>query len=166
MLRGQYGHSLPSTCRLPATQAISFRHGRIVRELKSGMLMRSGSCGPWPRSPQANPAKPAPSLAIVSTWVAGTSLAFGAPVISTKEQKKYLIPLSFTSDFTSSIIFPAPPCSRRNCRRSFLAYQLAGAETGWRERLDQLRSLARGDQFGCAFGGNRGGFESVGAPPH
>src|SRR5438874_5240171 len=68
------------------------------------MLTTSGSCGPWLRSPAAKPAKAAPSCFISSAWVAGTTLAFGAPLNSTKEHKKNSIPFSSTCG-RSSICF-------------------------------------------------------------
>src|SRR5271156_7002317 len=104
-VRGQSGHGLPSTCKLPGTHAVLGRHGRIVSERKSGTLQISGSCGPWPTSPQANPAKPAPSRANSSMCETGTSLAFGAPVNSTNEQNTYSTPFSVRCDLRVSLIF-------------------------------------------------------------
>src|SRR5580693_8355915 len=104
MVRGQWLQDLPSTWRLPGTQATFFLQGRIASDSKSGMLTISGSCGPCPRSPAANPANPAPCDAISSKLVAGTSLALGAPLISTNEQKKYSICLSRTSFLTLSMV--------------------------------------------------------------
>src|SRR3954463_4265611 len=58
-------------------------HGSGGKERTSGIAARSGSLGPWPISPAANPANPAPSSISPSRCVAGTSLAFGLPCMST-----------------------------------------------------------------------------------
>ena len=61
-MRGQYGHGSPSTVTSQAKRATSGRQGRCVSERTSGIAAMSGSCGPWPMSPAAKPAKPAPSV--------------------------------------------------------------------------------------------------------
>ena len=74
--------------------------GITVSEAKSGRFIMSGSWGNWPMLPAAKPAKPAPSCAIASRCVAGTTLALGAPFISTNEQRKNSMPFSATNDLT------------------------------------------------------------------
>src|SRR2546430_15024385 len=69
------------------------------------MAARSGLCGPCPISPAANPANPAPSANASSRCVAGTSLAFGLPYISTNWQNRNSTPLSSTSLRTSLTVF-------------------------------------------------------------
>src|SRR6185312_1978718 len=62
-------------------------------------------------SPAAKPANPAPSTAMSSTWVEGTSLALGMPLISTKEQRKNSSPSSIlrrTSAGTGPGFVPPP----------------------------------------------------------
>src|SRR5262249_18822963 len=103
-VRGQYGHGAPFTYILLATQAMFLRQGRIVVVLKSGIAIMSGLWGPWPISPVAKPAKPALPLAMSSRWVAGTSLALGAPLISTHEHRNNSTPLSWMSRFVSASV--------------------------------------------------------------
>src|SRR5829696_1520314 len=87
-----------------ANRATSGFHGSTVRLDRSGIAIMSGSCGPWPMSPAAKPAKPAPSDTRSSRWCAGTSFAFGLPFSSTNWAKKNSTPRSFTTFLTSSTL--------------------------------------------------------------
>src|SRR2546422_3907514 len=71
------------------------------------MAAMSGSCGPWPSSPVANPANPAPSAKTSSRWFAGTSFALALPYISTNCAKTNSMPILSTSLRTSSTDFGA-----------------------------------------------------------
>src|SRR6185437_10770283 len=99
---GQKSHSSPSTVTLQAKRATVGRHGRMVSVVTSGMAIMSGSSGPWPMSPAANPAKPAPSVSRSSRWWAGTSFALGLPCMSTNCANRNSMPLSLTILRTSS----------------------------------------------------------------
>src|SRR3989475_6985373 len=66
------------------------------------MAAMSGSCGPWPSSPVANPSHPAASAKTSSRWFAGPSFAFALPYISTNCAKMNSIPILSTSLRTSS----------------------------------------------------------------
>ena len=94
IVRGQYGHGSPSTVTSQAKRAISGFHGNGVSERGSGIAAMSGSCGPWPMSPAANPANPAPSSNSPSRCSIGTSLAFGLPCMSTNWAKTNSTPWS------------------------------------------------------------------------
>ena len=63
-------------------------------ERASGIAEMSGSCGPWPMSPAANPANPAPSAKSPSRCATGTSFAFGLPCMSTNWAKTNCTPWS------------------------------------------------------------------------
>jgi hypothetical protein len=60
------------------------------------MAIRSGSLGCWPSAPAAYPAKPTPSVSSISTAWAGTSLAHGFPLRSTKVARMKLTSSAFT----------------------------------------------------------------------
>src|SRR6201996_9035033 len=107
MVRGQYGHSWPSTVTSQANRATLGRQGRMVSVDGSGMATMSGSCGPWPMSPAAKPANPAPSSSRSSRWWAGTSLALGLPCMSTNWANRNSIPLSAAMRRTSSAVWGA-----------------------------------------------------------
>ena len=165
MVRGQWPQDWPSTWKLPGTQATFFLQGSIASDSKSGMLTMSGSCGPCPRSPAANPAKPAPSDAISSRWVAGTSLALGAPLISTNEQKKYSMLLSRTSFFTLSMVMKVL-FSRyeETAAAAFSPTSCPARKRPGENASNQRRRLARRDQFRRALAGDGTRLESIRAP--
>src|SRR5688572_3304036 len=77
-------------------------HGTGVKLAGSGMAAMSALCGPWPISPAANPANPAPSSKKSSRWAAGTSLAEGFPHMSTNWARRDSVPRSLISRRTSS----------------------------------------------------------------
>src|ERR1700722_14807479 len=95
-----------------ASRATVGRHGRIVSVVGSGTAIMSGSSGPWPMSPAANPANPAPSVSRSSRWWAGTSFALGLPCMSTNWANRNSIPLSLTIRRTSSSFWGASVMTR------------------------------------------------------
>src|ERR1700691_5865469 len=102
-----------------------------------------------------------------SSALAGTSLALGMPLISTKEQRKYSMPCCFTSALRSSVNSVPPWINLlRHRSGSFFPDQLAGGKSDGRKRLHQRRRLASGDRFREAVAGNRTGLEAPGAPTH
>src|ERR1700733_3385202 len=142
-----------------------FRQGSTIMARISGIETRSGSCGPCPTSPAAKPAKPAPSVTMSSRAVAGTSLALGTPLISTKEQRKYSIPFCWTSVLKSSVNSVPPLLNLLgNSGRGFFSQQPAAGEAVGRKRLHQGRGFAGGNCFGQALAGYRAGLEAPCAP--
>ena len=86
-MRGQYGHSSPSTVMSQAKRARFGCHGTGVKLARSGIAAMSGSLGTWPISPAANPAKPAPSVDEVVEVRGGMSFALGRAYMSTNWAK-------------------------------------------------------------------------------
>src|SRR5712691_4174994 len=144
-------------------------HGTGVKLAGSGIAARSGSFGPWPISPVANPANPAPSANTSSRWFAGTSFAFALPYISTNCAKMNSIPILSTSVRTSStdvgasaIVSPFLSCGsphpaeldhlRRNRERE----PVLAIEVDARHTLDPMQSLTKrvGMDEQCARGGD------------
>ena len=101
-MRGQNGHGSPSTVTSQAKRATSGFHGRYVSVRLSGIAAMSGSCGPWPMSPAANPANPAPSASSPSRCATGTSFAFGLPCMSTNWANTNSTPRSCSSERSRS----------------------------------------------------------------
>ena len=104
IVRGQYGHSSPSTVTSHAKRARFGCHGTGVKLARSGMAAMSGSAGTWPISPAAKPAKPAPSLARSSRHAAGISFALGRAYMSTNCAKKNSMPRSSACARISSTV--------------------------------------------------------------
>src|SRR5258706_8070459 len=71
----------------------------------SGMAAMSGLWGPWPISPAAKPANPAPSSNRASRWRAGTSLPDGLPHMSTNWASRNSMSRSLISRRTSSSVW-------------------------------------------------------------
>ena len=104
IVRGQYGHSSPSTVASQANQAISGFHGSRVKLPTSGIAIRSGLSGVWPMSPAAKPANPAPSASSPSSCWDGISFALGFACMSTNCANRNSIPSSATARRTSSVV--------------------------------------------------------------
>ena len=112
-MRGQYGHSSPSTVMSHANRARPGLNGTGVYDRMSGIAIMSGDAGDCPIGPAAKPANPAPSPTNPSQFDIGTSFADGFACISTNWAKKNSIPsfsACFLTDSVVGIAIAETPC--------------------------------------------------------
>ena len=113
IVRGQYGHSLPSTVMSQANRARPGLNGTGVYDRISGIAIMSGDAGDCPIGPAANPANPRPSPTNPSQFDIGTSFADGFAFMSTNWAKKNSIPsfsACFLTDSVVGIAMAGTPC--------------------------------------------------------